>query len=354
MPAGPLRTRLLHIHLTPRIPYTTSLLIQDQLLNLHWQHRAALKSSTPSPSSPPPPPILLSFSTHPTYTVGRRHLLTNPLSSSQISYLTANDAAAFHPTSRGGLLTYHGPGQCTAYPIIDLRRFGLSARCYVRLLENAVIRTCDGVLERAGAKARTGRSATDPGVWMLKDGAAQPRSDSNSCQPSTEEQADSALPAVSDRKICALGVQVTRGVTAHGVGLNVRDQAIEKRLRKLYYDTEDMTENRRAGYLSYGFSRIVACGLEGKSTTWLSREGVDAGDVNVPCVARELAENIAVGIEETGEKKGLVDGVETVELGRGDVEALKSGSAQIGELSTIERELRRNWQQVEVSVDRTH
>lgn len=69
------------------------------------------------------------------------------------------------------------------------------------------------------------------------------------------------------RKICAVGVQVRRGITGHGIGLNVRD---EKATEEYKHDDGARAE----GYLSWGFGRIVACGLEGKGVTWLAREGM--------------------------------------------------------------------------------
>ena len=58
------------------------------------------------------------------------------------------------------------------------------------------------------------------------------------------------------RKVCALGVQVRRGITSHGIGLNCFD---------------------RNEWLSWGFGRVVACGLDGKEATWLSKEMVVGG-----------------------------------------------------------------------------
>ncbi|EXJ77643.1 hypothetical protein A1O3_09871 [Capronia epimyces CBS 606.96] len=206
--------------------------------------------------SSPPDPTLLTFSTLPTYTVGRRHLLANPISSEQQAFLTANGRATFHASPRGGLLTYHAPGQLTGYIVVDLRRHGITARCWVRLLEESVIRTC------AAWGVPTTRT-DDPGVW-IKD------------QQPSQELPVAAHP-LSDRKICAIGVQVSRGVTAHGIGLNVFDAALPTSTANAY----DFTPAQKMsgsysplskGYLSWGFSRIVACGLEGKSVTWLTRE----------------------------------------------------------------------------------
>lgn len=319
--------RVLHVHLRSRIHYQTSLRLQDSLLGLHWRYRSAANTppATPLPSSTdatpraqPPPPTLLTFSTNPVYTVGRRHLQRSPLSESQIAFLTRDGrAAAFHASSRGGLLTYHGPGQCTAYPIIDLRRFGLSARCYVRMLENAVVRTCDGFV---GA-GRTGRSETDPGVWMLNEGGS----------------------GVSERKVCALGVQVSRGVGCYGLGLNVRDELIESDAREAlsFEDQLHATPSANAGtksgggYLSWGFGRIVACGLEGKRTTWLAQEGAPT-TTRVGDAAERLATELVNGLNQMGNGKELVEGVHTLEVGDREVEGLEEGALDITELLRAE------------------
>ncbi|KIW91240.1 uncharacterized protein Z519_08136 [Cladophialophora bantiana CBS 173.52] len=211
----------------------------------------------------PPDPVLLTFSTPPTYTVGRRHLLTNPISTDQQSLLSANGLATFHASPRGGLLTYHAPGQLTGYVIVDLRRFAISARCWVRLLEESVMRTCG----RWGVRA--GRT-DDPGVWVLDQEEDKRGSSSTpAAKPS----------APSDRKICAIGVQVSRGVTSHGIGLNVYDAPLPSASPSSgLYDfiptqlSSPSYDPSTRGYLSWGFSRIVACGLEGKSVTWLTRE----------------------------------------------------------------------------------
>lgn len=118
----------------------------------------------------------------PVYTLGmrgeRRHLLVAP------EVLMARGAALVE-TDRGGDVTFHGPGQLVAYPILDLRARDLGPATHVRMLEATVIET----LARFGAEA--GRVAGRPGVW------------------------------VGEAKIAALGVRVRGGVSTHGVALNV-------------------------------------------------------------------------------------------------------------------------------------
>lgn len=91
---------------------------------------------------------------------------------------------------RGGDITYHGPGQLVAYPILDLERHHLGIKNYVEILEEAVIRTID----EYGIRGERISGAT--GVWVGKGSPAE-------------------------RKICAIGVKCSRYVTMHGLALNV-------------------------------------------------------------------------------------------------------------------------------------
>lgn len=127
-----------------------------------------------------------------------------------------------HETDRGGDITYHGPGQVVVYPIVDLNRVGLNLHAYMRLLEEAVIRTCNSF----GLDADREEGAT--GVWV----------------PSRAHLGQRA-------KICAMGVRVRRWVTMHGLALNV---------------TTDLSH----------FETIVPCGLTGRTVTSLRAELGDA------------------------------------------------------------------------------
>jgi len=288
--------RLAHLHLPHRISYTHSLRLQSSLLGQHFAYKDALRAAATQPTSAthsPPDPTVLTFSTDPTYTVGRRHLQSNPISASQQSFLTDGHAAEFYASPRGGLLTYHGPGQLTAYPIIDLRRHGITPRCYIRLLEKTVMRTC----ARFGVLNTT--TTSDPGVWI---------SDASTGRP-------------TDRKICAIGVQVSRGITTHGIGLNVLDEEIAPGDVETYHFTDSKSDPHRGmnhdgslhsvsgsgsgssqkGYLTWGFGRIVACGLEGKEVTWLSREGAGA-DVRVHHVAEAFVEEFMRSLNKESNK----------------------------------------------------
>lgn len=174
---------LRHIHLPHLTPYTQASALQSRLVAALLSHKA---QSSHGEKTPPPDPTILTFTPPPTYTCGRREIPT--ISPQQIAYLTSPTPlgqAEFHSAQRGGQTTFHGPGQLVAYPILDLRRHGLSARCYVHFLESSIMRTCSAY---GVATIRT----ENPGVWVD-----------------------------DDHKICAVGVHLRRHVSSHGVGLNV-------------------------------------------------------------------------------------------------------------------------------------
>jgi len=101
-----------------------------------------------------------------------------------------------HPTDRGGDVTYHGPGQLVAYPILRLRDHDLNLSTYMRLLETVVIET----VERFGVEAWREDGLT--GVW-------------------THGPVDPLLKKPTLVKLCALGVRIRKHVTMHGLALNV-------------------------------------------------------------------------------------------------------------------------------------
>jgi lipoyl(octanoyl) transferase len=138
-------------------------------------------------------------------------------------------------TNRGGQVTYHGPGQVVAYPLVDLRRAGYFIKEYVYRLEESVIRTL-------GYFGVTGhRVAGAPGIYVrLED----PFSHLALIGPASPEEPFKGL-----GKIAALGVKVSRHCTYHGVALNV-DMDLEP------------------------FLRINPCGYAGLKTVDLSTIGV--------------------------------------------------------------------------------
>jgi lipoyl(octanoyl) transferase len=114
-------------------------------------------------------------------------------------------------TDRGGRVTYHGPGQLVAYPIVSLAPYGDDVHEYVRRLEKVMI----GALAEHGVEAGLSEGLT--GVW------------------------------VGDRKIGSIGVHVSRGVTTHGLAVNVNNDL-------------------------QPFEWIVPCGIQGCAVTSLGRE----------------------------------------------------------------------------------
>ena len=145
-------------------------------------------------------------------------------------------------TDRGGKSTYHAPGQLVAYPILDLNRHGRDVKKYVRGLEEAVIRTL-----RAFDLAAT-RIEGLTGVWLTSP----------------------------PRKICSIGVHVSRWVTTHGYALNV-----------------DLDPSPFRDW-------ITACGLEDASFTTMARElgcRVAVEEIR-PVAARSLADVFGLDLSE--------------------------------------------------------
>ncbi len=145
-------------------------------------------------------------------------------------------------TNRGGQVTYHGPGQVVAYPLIDLRRAGYFVKEYVYRLEEAVIRT----LMHFGVTGH--RVAHAPGVYVRLD---DPRGHGMLAQrPQKGLGKEDAQDFDGLGKIAALGIKVSQHCTYHGVALNVN------------MDLEPYT-------------RINPCGYAGLRTVDLSTMGVN-------------------------------------------------------------------------------
>ncbi|VBB25841.1 unnamed protein product [Acanthocheilonema viteae] len=155
----------------------------------------------------------------PVYTVGIRHFQYNEDEENRLKKLGAD----FYRTKRGGLITFHGPGQLVVYPIIDLHLLNVKGpdqnstfvgvRRYVHLIEEVVIKTVHsfGLLD-AGRSSNTG-------VWL----------------------------ANGMKKIAAIGINVCNGIVSHGLALNCNTD------------------------LNW-FRQIVPCGLVGKQVTSLTQE----------------------------------------------------------------------------------
>ena len=116
------------------------------------------------------------------YTLGRRAKTSDILATDGF---LSKEGVTVHRTDRGGEVTYHGPGQLVAYPIVNIKRWGGGPLKYVRALEQTVIAT----LDELGIVANSQDCPT--GVW------------------------------VNDAKIASIGVRISRGTTTHGVSLNV-------------------------------------------------------------------------------------------------------------------------------------
>ena len=110
-------------------------------------------------------------------------------------------------TNRGGQITYHGPGQVVAYPLIDLRRSGIYVKEYVFRIEQAVLKT----LEHFGVTGH--RVAGAPGIYV--------RLDDPFAHAALTGPADPSDPFRGLGKVAAIGIKVTRHCTYHGVALNV-------------------------------------------------------------------------------------------------------------------------------------
>lgn len=146
-------------------------------------------------------------------------------------------------TNRGGQVTYHGPGQVVAYPLLDLQRLGYFVKEYVYRLEEAVIRT----LAHFGVTGH--RVAGAPGIYVRLD---DPHSHAMLEQRPQLRAPGSAAPQPDFAglgKIAALGIKVSRHCTYHGVALNV-DMDLDP------------------------YGRINPCGYAGMATVDLSTIGV--------------------------------------------------------------------------------
>ncbi len=150
--------------------------------------------------------------------------------------------ATFERIDRGGDITYHGPGQLVAYPILDLSRIGQDLHVYLRTLEDAVIATC------ADYGVTAGRVDGRTGVWVGPDARGD------------------------ERKVCAMGIRCSRWVTMHGLALNVNTD------------------------LSM-FGHIVPCGISDRGVTSLAAELGHAVDWDA--CARRLTQHLACTFELT-------------------------------------------------------
>lgn len=195
------------------VPYRPTWALQDELADRRRRRQIGDR--------------LLLLEHEPVYTIGRggdeRNLLASP-------ERLATLGAELVRIDRGGDITFHGPGQLVAYPIVELRD-PLDLRRYVRTLEAAIIATA------AAFSVDADRADGRPGVWV--DGM---------------------------RKLAAVGVRVRRGVTTHGLALNV---------------STDLA----------WFGEMIPCGLPDSEVTSLGRELGEAPAMSA--VADRLADDLA-------------------------------------------------------------
>ena len=197
-----------------------------------WDHQEALfqqilsvKVSNRREENNEPTPNYLLFVEHPhVYTLGKSGDINNlKISEAELERVDAT----YYKINRGGDITYHGPGQIVAYPILDLENFFTDIHEYLRLLEETVIKTL------AEFDIKGERSKGETGVWI-----------------------DVGTPYA--RKICAMGVRASRWVTMHGLAFNINTD------------------------LQY-FDHIIPCGIQDKAVTSLNkevgREKLDVGPI---------------------------------------------------------------------------
>jgi len=224
------------------IDYATGLRLQEKLIALRKDGRIG--------------DVLLLLEHTPVITLGRNAKSTNVLASPEL--LVQRGVEVFE-CDRGGDVTFHGPGQLVGYPIFDLRGFPsesgkrktLGAVDYVRRLEEVLIRTCADF----GIPAMRISGLT--GVWTGEDarpsktevvGKAIAASNAHMGMGALARPAESKTQQhIGEAKIAALGVHISRGVTSHGLALNVNTD------------------------LSF-FDLIVPCGITSKLVTSMQKE----------------------------------------------------------------------------------
>jgi lipoyl(octanoyl) transferase len=226
----------IHLLQLGRVPYAEGLAIQARVV-------AARKAGRIDDT-------LLLLEHPPVITLGRNSSRANVLASDE---WLASRGVELHEINRGGDVTYHGPGQLVGYPIVDLRgewpgKKGphLGPVDFVRMLEEALIRTCAdfGVMAKRIPKCT--------GVWTFGGGET----------PDAEIHGRAL-----EKKLAAIGVHVSQGVTSHGFALNV---------------TTDLRD----------FEWIVPCGITDRGVTSLELEADPArGPVTLARAADSAARN---------------------------------------------------------------
>jgi lipoyl(octanoyl) transferase len=175
----------------------------------------------------------------------------------------------FYETSRGGDVTYHGPGQLVGYPILQLGAIRKDVVWYVRMLEEVMIRTS----AKFGIKAV--REAGKTGIWV-------PAAEKDLIQRSQSAQGEEGHGEIAAEKLGAIGVHISRWVTSHGFAYNVS------------------TDLRN-------FDLIVPCGISGRKATSLEKLLGRAVSLNeiAPRIAEHFGEAFGVGMQKSSREELL-------------------------------------------------
>ncbi len=222
----------IHLLNLPRTTYAEGLRIQAELIAARKSNRIA--------------DTLVLLEHPPVLTLGRNAHRSNIIATDE---LLAGKGVDIHEINRGGDVTYHGPGQLVGYPILDLRgdlpgKRGphLGPVDYVRTLEDVLIRTArDFGIPAERVKGRTG-------VWTVSSGS------------------------IPEKKLAAIGVHVSCGITSHGFALNV---------------TTDLRD----------FDWIVPCGITDRSNTSLELEAEDPSTATMDHARNSVARNFGIVFE---------------------------------------------------------
>jgi lipoyl(octanoyl) transferase len=214
------------------IDYATGLSLQQRLVELRKEGSIG--------------DVLLLLEHSPVITLGRNAKRDNILASSELLSQRGVDVVE---CDRGGDVTFHGPGQLVGYPIFDLRGFPtpdgkrktLGAIEYVRRLEEVLIRTC------ADFAIPTKRICGLTGVWTASQSLSSGAAEEDANCPAESKDLLSSEAKLSEAKIAAIGVHISRGVTSHGFAMNVNTD------------------------LDY-FKLIVPCGITEKPVTSMAKE----------------------------------------------------------------------------------
>jgi lipoyl(octanoyl) transferase len=228
------------------VDYATGLRLQEKLVALRKDGRIG--------------DVLLLLEHTPVITLGRNASSANILASPEA--LVRRGVEVFE-CDRGGDVTFHGPGQLVAYPIFDLREFPsenadrrhLGAIEYVRRLEEVLIRTCREF--QIPAKRIPGLT----GVWTAPEPGNQGAGER---EPARTGSSEAREESTAEAKIAALGVHISRGVTSHGLALNV---------------TTDLEF----------FNLIIPCGITSRPVTSMGKEL--GREVAIEDVAGRLSRN---------------------------------------------------------------